>query len=511
MRVSPRTIVQKSFALVIGTLLALVTLELALRCGQFAYLSVQEHHNRARLKRKDGIAYRILCLGESTTMLGGNDSYPSQLEKILNGQNAGIRFSVFNKGAAGTKTGIIVGKLEANLDKYDPDMVIVMMGINDRWWVQPHAPSSWIPEDLRVYKLFRYLWENLAKSDDTENGGAAYDEPRLMKLLKLDPADSASYLTLGTFYQSRGRLKEAEEAFQRAPRRWGYNKLGVLYRNEGRTKEATEMCEKAVEIDPNDADNYLELGRCYHFFNSMYKKAMKIYEKGLELDPKESLFYYHIGQCYYRTGEFGKGEVMIKKALELDPSNDMYYIYLWDMYAEKGRWADIEVLLLKAVKKNPEDELLFGRLATYYRRKGRYREADEYSAKASRLRSDRTDPVTKENYRRLKETVMRRGKSLICVQYPMRRVRDLKAYFDSTAGVVFVDNEGVFRRELEVSRFQEIFDDAFAGDFGHCTKKGNRILAENVARAIMKEVFSRELRLDLLQRFPRAGAGDGHP
>jgi hypothetical protein len=31
----------------------------------------------------------------------------------------------------------------------------------------------------------------------------------------------------------------------------------------------------------------------------------------------------------------------------------------------------------------------------------------------------------------------------------------------------------------------------FAGDFGHCTDKGNRLLAENIATVILKEVFGR--------------------
>jgi len=29
----------------------------------------------------------------------------------------------------------------------------------------------------------------------------------------------------------------------------------------------------------------------------------------------------------------------------------------------------------------------------------------------------------------------------------------------------------------------------FGGDFGHCTPKGNRLLATNIADVILKEVF----------------------
>jgi hypothetical protein len=31
--------------------------------------------------------------------------------------------------------------------------------------------------------------------------------------------------------------------------------------------------------------------------------------------------------------------------------------------------------------------------------------------------------------------------------------------------------------------------DMFGGDFGHCTEKGNQLLAQNIADTILKEVF----------------------
>lgn len=39
--------------------------------------------------------------------------------------------------------------------------------------------------------------------------------------------------------------------------------------------------------------------------------------------------------------------------------------------------------------------------------------------------------------------------------------------------------------------YQNYFYDMFVGDFSHCTKKGNRILAESIANVILKEVFGK--------------------
>jgi len=52
-----------------------------------------------------------------------------------------------------------------------------------------------------------------------------------------------------------------------------------------------------------------------------------------------------------------------------------------------------------------------------------------------------------------------------------------------------VDNERIFKETVSNDGYEAYFKDAFAGDFGHCTEKGNRLLAENIANTIIKEVF----------------------
>jgi len=52
-----------------------------------------------------------------------------------------------------------------------------------------------------------------------------------------------------------------------------------------------------------------------------------------------------------------------------------------------------------------------------------------------------------------------------------------------------VDNEQVFKNAVKKSSLQEYFVDMFGGDFGHCTDKGNKLLAENIANVVAREVF----------------------
>ena len=73
----------------------------------------------------------------------------------------------------------------------------------------------------------------------------------------------------------------------------------------------------------------------------------------------------------------------------------------------------------------------------------------------------------------------------------MRSIEPLKKIFAQDEGIIFVDNESIFREALKKASHKEYFEDMFGGDFGHCTEKGNKLLAENIANVILKEVFNK--------------------
>jgi len=54
--------------------------------------------------------------------------------------------------------------------------------------------------------------------------------------------------------------------------------------------------------------------------------------------------------------------------------------------------------------------------------------------------------------------------------------------------MIFVDNEAVFKNALKDASFKDYFIDLFAGDFGHCTEKGNRLLAQNIASVLIQHI-----------------------
>jgi hypothetical protein len=75
------------------------------------------------------------------------------------------------------------------------------------------------------------------------------------------------------------------------------------------------------------------------------------------------------------------------------------------------------------------------------------------------------------------------------MKHHTRNVGPVKKMFKGEEGVIFVDNENIFIEAVKKTGFKEIFADMFGGDFGHCTQKGNQLLAANIADVILKEVF----------------------
>jgi len=139
-------IVKRLVLVFFGLIIAVLIIEVSLRFVSWGFYHFQEKQNKGtaastnsrlgetrdvRLVGSENSEVVILCLGESTTGIGRDKSWPSQLQHILNNIQDQKTFRVINKGVPGTETSSIVAKLPGYLDKYNPDFVLAMVGIND--------------------------------------------------------------------------------------------------------------------------------------------------------------------------------------------------------------------------------------------------------------------------------------------------------------------------------------------------------------------------------------------
>ena len=263
-----RTPIKKKIGLVLfGLFLCLVLLEIGLRLGGFIILSFREQKNL--IARKENGTYRIMCLGGSTTANGGEFSYPSQLEKILNKRKAGIRFKVINKGVGSADSAFILSKFNENLDKYNPDMVITMMGINDGSNTVPFevmliVKAKLFISGLRIYKLVNHLWLHIANIVELVNNYDPEKQVMESQIHAIAGSKGISYLIDSyLLYKSQMSFQEAERVFNEAievdpSNAQLYIHSGDVYLAQEKFKQIEEMLEGLVKMNP-DYDGTSEL------------------------------------------------------------------------------------------------------------------------------------------------------------------------------------------------------------------------------------------------------------
>jgi tetratricopeptide (TPR) repeat protein len=431
----------------VGIIAGIALLEIVLRLGGFAVMQWQDHRNRRALAH--GGEYRILCLGDSVTA----GSYPAILEDLLNRTGGATRFTVIDRGRPGIGTGYIAATLRANLDRYKPHMVIVMMGTN-------YFYSNSLPYEtnllqayagtLRVYRFFLLVKEQLLQKAVLRRG-----------LTAAAVADGSD--------RGRAAARAAEAAYA-----------------AGQLEKTIVHCRAALAAGYRGEEVYMCLARS-HFFREEYAAAEAATRAGLAVRPSV-LLYEQLGYIYVAQDNFAAAEAAFRDALRCKGDSQSTLVSLSHLYLQKGRPEAAEQLLQQAWQRNSLNERILGALAISYLNQRKTKEAEDCFRTAEAIRLRYYDPRVKEDYLSLVRAVRARGIKLVCMQYPMRSVRPLQKLLGSYAGgVIFVDNEAVFKQALARSSFGTLFRDQFGGDFGHLTLAGAKLLAGNAAQVVWRE------------------------
>ena len=169
--------IKKILLVILGIILSLVVLEIGLQITSFTLSTIKNYKNKIT---KNQNTITILCVGESTTA----GQWPPILQKILDKKSKYKQFIVIDEGVGGTNTQKIAEKIENNLIKYNPDIIISMMGINDKglgykkYKIKMLSLFSLIVRHIKL--LFYYTDEELLYLDSL-----AYKELSISKFVKI--------------------------------------------------------------------------------------------------------------------------------------------------------------------------------------------------------------------------------------------------------------------------------------------------------------------------------------
>jgi len=254
--------------------------------------------------------------------------------------------------------------------------------------------------------------------------------------------------------------------------------LGFVSRNLGDQDGAREYFNQALAEPILDTRSYLNIANFFSAYEE-YDEAIKITQKALRHNSRNFYCFQMLLECYAEQDNFKDAEIIVKRGCAMTPHPELllrgYVRYLLKKNDGDSAQRIIEEMRSEGHlnKKSYKDILIFVKRLNK-------------KAKGEVEKKKEAMSITKHNYMRLKRIVKINDGTLVSVQYPTRAIAPLKKMLESDPRVIYVDNEEIFNRALKKVPYGELFYDSFGGTFGHCTRKGNLLIAHNIARAIIE-------------------------
>jgi tetratricopeptide (TPR) repeat protein len=97
--------------------------------------------------------------------------------------------------------------------------------------------------------------------------------------------------------------------------------MAGAYRRLQMNNEISDKCNKAIELDPNNADAWNMKGWAQSNLGK-YEEAIRCFDKAIELDPNNADAWYNKGATLYTTKRYDKAIECCNKAIEINNNSD---------------------------------------------------------------------------------------------------------------------------------------------------------------------------------------------
>lgn len=412
-------------------------LELLMRLAGFVLSAPSDRRNEVR--PEDAGELRILALGESTTADYFSDeagaAWPRRLEREL--RRAGVGARVYNEALGGTTSALIVTRLPEYLEKYRPQIVITMMGINDD-------------------PFLRY-------DDSFESRlSLSFSQIRLVKLGKwiADRIDAGSRCSIDWRPISRPEYYAFVERELASP--------------EERT--VAEVEKKLREQIPGDRDVALALTRFALKLRGDLNPNIDVTKSRAFIDRAFDLYPYTHEVAFFELNGSLPEDRCRQASLKL---------------LECGR--NLPDDLLSEIAHCAQHDAVLAAEPLFRSRNLLIARSEPVPRSENLQETTWTLSPTAQDYRILHEFLRRAGISHVAMQYPTLALDSLKAYFRGADGrieepfrdIVFVSNEENFAQALKSRPYDEIFRDRYKGSWGHTAGAGHQLIAEAALKAVL--------------------------
>lgn len=153
--------------------------------------------------------------------------------------------------------------------------------------------------------------------------------------IKLKPKNPDSYFNLGMIYKKIGLSQEVVlDTYKKAirmkidpsktnlllfDRDEAYYNLGTAFFNLGRYKEAVTAFKELIELEPDNADAYFNIGVLYDKMNLAPEAVIEAYQAALSLNPHYTEAYFNMGVMHMRRGNVESALKQQRILKTLDP------------------------------------------------------------------------------------------------------------------------------------------------------------------------------------------------
>ena len=208
-------------------------------------------------------------------------------------------------------------------------------------------------------------------------------------LLKADPNNVTGNLILGNQWALKKKYKLARDYYKKVlicennntDALFGYGQM-TYYLNE--LKESRNAFNLLLKEDPQSDISYQYLGKLDAESES-YKSAIANINKAIELNPNNSDYYIDLGNYSRNLGRYDDAEKAWTKSIELAPDYFLGYTYRAGLYDEQNRIEEALKDYKMVVKTNPKYYFAFEEIGILEFHMKNWEEARKYFEKANSI------------------------------------------------------------------------------------------------------------------------------
>ncbi len=478
----------------------------------------------------------ILCLGDSFTYgigAGAGESYPAHLQRMISQVHPeGVR--VVNLGHPYMDSTSLLAALPDYLDRWNPDVVLLLAGYNNRF--RKHADANkkgaraFLKKmfgSLKIYQFARIIWINLNVDPNSridpnvpaleakEIAGVLENREEFAKVKKIfepyamgqgeiaEPADgdpAQQYIAYGLFLITKSRTALAEEYLHTALKLAPDNLLATmgigyiyLYRNE------LVMGFRKARFDLDSS--WLYAGMAYYRMDAGdYEGAIRFFEESRRIEPYFLPVPHGLAMTYLKMGrpddalfqllaaealepwnaeiQWTKGEILLA-AGEGQKAVEAFELSLDYSHRHPGHYARIARAWVERPE-NPDRDFQETVTASIGPRSADWQLLGRWT-KNILAKSDEGRAALNliEDLDDMADIMEEREIPIILMSYPDTFYRNRLADFARRRGIVFVDHTPVFKEIMRNHQRGEIFRRD-----GHCTAKGYKVMADNLLQTL---------------------------